>query len=107
MSRHLQRPAWPPSPVFLLAVTDVLHECQRHFIQSDIGSLLCCRCGHCKHLTPEYKKLGEAVGADPKLKDRVVVAKVGLPKRMILPSSIVTCLPCAWLFQLAQQLKCS
>ena len=35
-----------------------------------------CRCGHCKHLTPEYKKLGEAVAADPKLKNRVVVAKV-------------------------------
>ena len=35
-----------------------------------------CRCGHCKHLTPEYKKLGEAVAASPKLKDRVVIAKV-------------------------------
>lgn len=36
----------------------------------------CCRCGHCKHLTPEYKKLGEAVADSPKLKDRVVIAKV-------------------------------
>ena len=34
------------------------------------------RCGHCKHLTPEYKKLGEAVASSPKLKDRVVIAKV-------------------------------
>jgi thiol-disulfide isomerase/thioredoxin len=38
-----------------------------------------CRCGHCKHLTPEYKKLGEAVAKDPKLKNSVVVAKVGVP----------------------------
>ena len=34
-----------------------------------------CRCGHCKHLTPEYKKLGAAISADPKLSSRVVVAK--------------------------------
>lgn len=34
------------------------------------------RCGHCKHLTPEYKKLGEAVAKDPKLKNSVVIAKV-------------------------------
>ena len=34
------------------------------------------RCGHCKHLTPEYKKLGESVASSPKLKDRVVIAKV-------------------------------
>lgn len=34
-------------------------------------------CGHCKHLTPEYKKLGAAVAADPSLKNRVVIAKVG------------------------------
>ena len=27
-------------------------------------------------MTPEYKKLGEAVAASPKLKDRVVIAKV-------------------------------
>ncbi|BDA45122.1 probable protein disulfide isomerase-like 2-2 [Coccomyxa sp. Obi] len=33
-------------------------------------------CGHCKHLTPEYKKLGEAVAKDPKLKNSVVIAKV-------------------------------
>ena len=32
-------------------------------------------CGHCKHLTPEYKKLGAMVAADPKLAGRVVVAK--------------------------------
>lgn len=32
--------------------------------------------GHCKHLTPEYKKLGAAVAADPALATRVVVAKV-------------------------------
>ncbi|PNW88536.1 hypothetical protein CHLRE_01g033550v5 [Chlamydomonas reinhardtii] len=33
-------------------------------------------CGHCKRMVPEYKKLGELVAADPKLKNRVVVAKV-------------------------------
>ena len=33
-------------------------------------------CGHCKHLTPEYKTLGEAVAGDPALAQRVVVAKV-------------------------------
>ncbi|GFR39801.1 hypothetical protein Agub_g288 [Astrephomene gubernaculifera] len=33
-------------------------------------------CGHCKRMTPEFKKLGELVAADPKLKNRVVVAKV-------------------------------
>lgn len=33
-------------------------------------------CGHCKRLVPEYKTLGEAVASDPRLKDRVVVAKV-------------------------------
>jgi hypothetical protein len=34
------------------------------------------RCGHCKHLTPEYKALGEKVASDPKLKSRVLIAKV-------------------------------
>eukprot|EP00879_Flechtneria_rotunda_P001267 GHRR01001414.1.p1 GENE.GHRR01001414.1~~GHRR01001414.1.p1 ORF type:complete len:273 (+),score=98.07 GHRR01001414.1:54-872(+) len=33
-------------------------------------------CGHCKHLTPHYKALGEAVQNDPALKSHVVVAKV-------------------------------
>ena len=33
-------------------------------------------CGHCKHLTPEYKTLGETVAGDPALAQRVVVAKV-------------------------------
>jgi len=33
-------------------------------------------CGHCKRLTPEYKKLGELVAADPKLSSRIVIAKV-------------------------------
>ena len=37
--------------------------------------LLVCRCGHCKHLTPEYKKLGAEIAADPKLSSRVVIAK--------------------------------
>jgi len=34
------------------------------------------RCGHCKHLTPEYKKLGEAILKDSSLKSRVVIGKV-------------------------------
>lgn len=38
--------------------------------------LLLVRCGHCKHLVPEYKKLGEAIAKDPSLKNRVVIAKV-------------------------------
>jgi protein disulfide-isomerase-like protein len=33
-------------------------------------------CGHCKRLTPEYKKLGEAIATNPKLNSRVVIAKV-------------------------------
>jgi len=33
-------------------------------------------CGHCKHLTPEYKKLGEAILKDSSLKSRVVIGKV-------------------------------
>ncbi|EFJ43445.1 hypothetical protein VOLCADRAFT_106773 [Volvox carteri f. nagariensis] len=33
-------------------------------------------CGHCKRMVPEYKKLGELVAADPKLKNQVVIAKV-------------------------------
>lgn len=33
-------------------------------------------CGHCKRLVPEYKALGEAIESDPKLKARVVIAKV-------------------------------
>lgn len=36
------------------------------------------RCGHCKRMTPEYKALGDAVEKDPKLKARVVVAKVSM-----------------------------
>lgn len=41
-----------------------------------VGRSRVCRCGHCKHLTPEYKTLGETVAKDPKLKDSVVIAKV-------------------------------
>ena len=33
-------------------------------------------CGHCKHLTPEYKKLGENIAADPKINSQVILAKV-------------------------------
>ncbi|PNH11560.1 putative protein disulfide-isomerase A6 [Tetrabaena socialis] len=33
-------------------------------------------CGHCKRMVPEYKQLGEWVEADPKLKNRVIIAKV-------------------------------
>ncbi|KAG2501842.1 hypothetical protein HYH03_000340 [Edaphochlamys debaryana] len=33
-------------------------------------------CGHCKRMVPELKTLGELITADPKLKNRVVVAKV-------------------------------
>lgn len=42
----------------------------------DFFAIHVCRCGHCKHLTPEYKTLGETVAKDPKLKDSVVIAKV-------------------------------
>lgn len=34
-------------------------------------------CGHCKRMVGDYQKLGETVAADPKLKSRVVIAKVG------------------------------
>jgi hypothetical protein len=34
------------------------------------------RCGHCKRMTEDYKKLGQLVESDPKLKARVIVAKV-------------------------------
>eukprot|EP00877_Chromochloris_zofingiensis_P001889 jgi/Chrzof1/11700/Cz06g06030.t1 len=33
-------------------------------------------CGHCKRMTGDYKKLGETIQNDPKLKGRVVIAKV-------------------------------
>lgn len=33
-------------------------------------------CGHCKRLVPEYTKLGEKIASDPKLKNRVLIAKV-------------------------------
>ncbi|KIZ01659.1 protein disulfide isomerase family A, member 6, partial [Monoraphidium neglectum] len=33
-------------------------------------------CGHCKRMTEDYKKLGQLVESDPKLKARVIVAKV-------------------------------
>lgn len=32
-------------------------------------------CGHCKRMTPEFKKLGAMVESDPKLKGRVIIAK--------------------------------
>ena len=44
---------------------------------------LACRCGHCKHLTPEYKTLGAAVAKDASLKNRVVIAKVGTCQLMV------------------------
>lgn len=53
-----------------------------HAMKRFPGSILCSLrakvvpyAGHCKHLTPEYKKLGEAVAASPALKSRVVIAK--------------------------------
>ncbi|CAG9460508.1 unnamed protein product [Pedinophyceae sp. YPF-701] len=33
-------------------------------------------CGHCKHLAPEFKKLGAAVTADASLRSRVTIGKV-------------------------------
>lgn len=33
-------------------------------------------CGHCKHLVPHYSKLGAAIAKDPKLRSRVLIAKV-------------------------------
>jgi len=41
-------------------------------------------CGHCKHLTPEFKTLGAAVAKDPSLKNRVVIAKVDADKHRSL-----------------------
>jgi len=38
--------------------------------------LLHYRSGHCKSLTPEYKKLGDLIARDPSLNSRVVIAKV-------------------------------
>jgi len=38
--------------------------------------LMGCRCGHCKAMTGEYKKLGELVAADPSLNSQVIIAKV-------------------------------
>ena len=49
-----------------------------------------CRCGHCKHLTPEYKKLGAAVQKDPLLKNRVVIAKVSSPILIKICSNVTT-----------------
>jgi protein disulfide-isomerase A6 len=37
-------------------------------------------CGHCKRMTPEFKKLGEKVTGDGKLSSRVVIAKVDADK---------------------------
>ena len=34
-------------------------------------------CGHCKHLVPVLSSLGKSIESDPKLKNRVVIAKVG------------------------------
>lgn len=41
-------------------------------------------CGHCKHLTPEYKALAESVQKDPRLKNSVVIAKVDADKHKSL-----------------------
>lgn len=41
-------------------------------------------CGHCKHLTPEYKSLGKSVQKDPRLKNSVVIAKVDADKHKSL-----------------------
>ena len=34
-------------------------------------------CGHCKHLVPVLSSLGKSIQGDPKLKNRVAIAKVG------------------------------
>ena len=52
------------------------------------GLKLAALAGHCKHLTPEYKKLGAAVAANPALKNRVVIAKVSsLPSPVYIPKA--------------------
>ena len=61
--------------------------------RKDSSGHLLSRCGHCKHLTPEYKKLGEAVASSPKLKDRVIIAKVTQPNPLgaFLAGSTAAC----------------
>lgn len=41
-------------------------------------------CGHCKHLTPEFKALGAAIAKDSSIKSRVVIAKVDADKHRSL-----------------------
>ena len=57
----------------LTTLSKTSHNC---LPKSSHNSLPLFRCGHCKHLTPEYKKVGATVAADAKLKSRVVIAKV-------------------------------
>ena len=41
-------------------------------------------CGHCKHLVPVLSSLGKSIQSDPKLKNRVAIAKAGCPSTACL-----------------------
>ena len=54
---------WMPSPTAAAAV-------------AAISRCLLSGCGHCKRLVPAFTELGVKIAANPKLKNRVLIAKV-------------------------------
>ena len=53
-------------------------------------------CGHCKRLVPEYIALGQKIAADPKLKSRVLIAKVDADAHRELGEPAATRAPASW-----------